>query len=443
MKLRAKKDFFISYNRNDEGWAEWIAWQLEEAGYTTVIQKWDMEPGSNFILEMQRAAELCERTLIVLSPHFLAAEYTQPEWAQAFARDPTGEKRLLIPVRVAECELKGFFKPLVYIDFYPLCKEPPKGESAQRELIRQLRYRLLKGVELHRRKPDSEPRPPGFGDPLGGAEETTPDSQEVQDYLDSLVEGVRNIDLFHLKHLTGGMPFPIDQVYIPLKVNPRLLRVEATEDRQLRYLAEDQKEPRELGELLTRLFELPDYRCMLVLGKPGAGKTTLLKYLAYHYASGRQETIAPGLRARVPFFVRLKDVATELVGKSERDYPTLAEVIRSNLQASGSTLAPSPTQLKLWLRGKVLVLLDGLDEVTDKVQRKTVADWVKRAVKNHSEATFIISSRVYGYNPYYAPDQHFTVEVDDLNISQRADLVHRWFGHVHRQRQLFSRTLSW
>jgi hypothetical protein len=137
-----KKDFFISYNHQDEGWAEWIAWQLEEVGYEVLIQKWDMGPGSHFVQERQRAAEVCHRTLIVLSPRFLASEYTQPEWTQAFARDPTGEKRLLIPVRVAECELQGFFKPLVYIDFFPLVTEPPASEQDKREVIRQLRQRL-------------------------------------------------------------------------------------------------------------------------------------------------------------------------------------------------------------------------------------------------------------------------------------------------------------
>ena len=30
------KDFFISYNQADRAWAEWIAWILEEAGYTVV-----------------------------------------------------------------------------------------------------------------------------------------------------------------------------------------------------------------------------------------------------------------------------------------------------------------------------------------------------------------------------------------------------------------------
>jgi hypothetical protein len=26
-------DFFVSYNRHDRQWAEWIAWQLEEDGF--------------------------------------------------------------------------------------------------------------------------------------------------------------------------------------------------------------------------------------------------------------------------------------------------------------------------------------------------------------------------------------------------------------------------
>jgi TIR domain len=31
------KDFFVSYTKTDKAWAEWIAWTLEAAGYSTVI----------------------------------------------------------------------------------------------------------------------------------------------------------------------------------------------------------------------------------------------------------------------------------------------------------------------------------------------------------------------------------------------------------------------
>ena len=81
-----RKDFFVSYTGVDRQWAEWIAWVLEEAGHTVVLQAWDFRPGSNFVLAMQQAAEQAERTIAVLSPDLLASRFTAPEWAAAFAK---------------------------------------------------------------------------------------------------------------------------------------------------------------------------------------------------------------------------------------------------------------------------------------------------------------------------------------------------------------------
>ena len=78
------KDFFVSYNRADRPWAEWVAWQLEEEGYTTVLQAWDFPPGSNFIVEMHRAAIDTERTIAIVSPHYLTAVFTQPGMGRRF-----------------------------------------------------------------------------------------------------------------------------------------------------------------------------------------------------------------------------------------------------------------------------------------------------------------------------------------------------------------------
>src|ERR1051326_2561721 len=65
---RVLRDFFISYHHHDRGWAEWIAWCLEAAGYTTLIQAWDIRPGSTFLEEMRAATVLTRRTIAVLSP---------------------------------------------------------------------------------------------------------------------------------------------------------------------------------------------------------------------------------------------------------------------------------------------------------------------------------------------------------------------------------------
>jgi TIR domain/Putative transposase len=106
------KNFFISYNRADRSWAEWVAWHLEEAGYTTVLQAWDFRPGSNFAVDMQRATSVAERTIAILSPDYLASSFTQPEWAAAFARDPTGENGLLLPVLVRDCDPIGMLRQI-------------------------------------------------------------------------------------------------------------------------------------------------------------------------------------------------------------------------------------------------------------------------------------------------------------------------------------------
>jgi hypothetical protein len=36
---------FVSYTGADQAWAEWIAWQLEQAGHQAVVQAWDFSAG--------------------------------------------------------------------------------------------------------------------------------------------------------------------------------------------------------------------------------------------------------------------------------------------------------------------------------------------------------------------------------------------------------------
>jgi tetratricopeptide (TPR) repeat protein len=137
------KDFFISYNKADKAWAEWIAWTLEEAGYSIFIQAWDFRPGGNFVLKMHEAAAKTQRTIAVLSEDYLSAEYTHPEWGAAFARDPKGEGRVLIPVRVKKCNPEGLHSSIIYIDLVGHSEE-----EACKEILEGLKERA---------KPDKAP----------------------------------------------------------------------------------------------------------------------------------------------------------------------------------------------------------------------------------------------------------------------------------------------
>jgi hypothetical protein len=71
--LASTRDFFISYAHADLGWAEWIAWELEAAGYTTLLQGWDFQAGSNFVLEMDGALQGATTIIAVLSSNYLSS----------------------------------------------------------------------------------------------------------------------------------------------------------------------------------------------------------------------------------------------------------------------------------------------------------------------------------------------------------------------------------
>jgi TIR domain len=143
------KDFFISYNKNDKQWAEWIAWTLEEASYTVVIQEWDFRPGGNFALDMNKAVDDTQSTIAVLSENFLQSDYTAPEWAAAFARDPRSAQRKLIPVRVGECHPTGLLAQIQYVDLVGLTEETAKD----------LVLSALKGRAKPRQKPSFPGQP--------------------------------------------------------------------------------------------------------------------------------------------------------------------------------------------------------------------------------------------------------------------------------------------
>jgi hypothetical protein len=137
-----KRDFFVSFNQADRAWASWIAWALEEAGYSVWFQDWDFR--GNFVLEMDRAHQQSRRTIAVLSPDYLTSRFAAPEWAARFAQDATSGHDLLIPVRVRPCELEGLLAQIVYVDLVGC------GEVAARD-------KLLRRIESIRLKPTSHP----------------------------------------------------------------------------------------------------------------------------------------------------------------------------------------------------------------------------------------------------------------------------------------------
>jgi hypothetical protein len=113
-------DFFLSYAAEDRPWAEWVAWHLEADGYRVLIQAWDFVPGSNWQRGMHRGVTQAQRTIALLSPSYLTSRYGQAEWQAAYAADPDGFARKLLPIRIKDCARPGPLGAVISIDLFDL-----------------------------------------------------------------------------------------------------------------------------------------------------------------------------------------------------------------------------------------------------------------------------------------------------------------------------------
>jgi len=136
--------FFVSYAGVDVAWAEWVAWTLEAGGHQTLIQAWDFGAGSHFVGEMHRALASSRRTVAVLSDAYLKSAFATEEWQAVWAADPAGMKRLLLVVRVEDCDQPGLLRQVVSVDLF----------GVERDEARQ---RLLDAIAGRRGKPELEP----------------------------------------------------------------------------------------------------------------------------------------------------------------------------------------------------------------------------------------------------------------------------------------------
>jgi len=124
--------FFISRAGEDHEWSVWVAGVLEEAEHKYFLQDHHIKPGNSFAHEEREAMELCDHVIALLSPDYFAKEHPMAEFESAWARDPLGKKRLLIPVRVRDCDIPKLYSPIVYLDLRV------QDEAAKRMLLARI-----------------------------------------------------------------------------------------------------------------------------------------------------------------------------------------------------------------------------------------------------------------------------------------------------------------
>ncbi|MCP3916640.1 MAG: DUF4062 domain-containing protein [bacterium] len=178
-----------------------------------------------------------------------------------------------------------------------------------------------------------------------------------------------------------------------------------------------------MTEAFQRAQQHGGRRGLVLLGEPGAGKTTHLKRLLLWVR--KRGTAELGLPADVvPVFLALRDLDAGLddfLQSQLDDHPHL-------------DLAPG-FAAGLRKRGKLLFLLDGLDEIRRTEEREKVVRWIEAALAAYPDSWFVVTCRYAGYRGLA---EQFSAEFLELHLrpmneDQARSFVHNWFRIVEAE----------
>jgi predicted NACHT family NTPase len=157
---------------------------------------------------------------------------------------------------------------------------------------------------------------------------------------------------------------------------------------------------------------------LAILGKPGAGKTTFLQYIALQCIQGKYKA------DYIPLFISLRAFATQTNDLNLLNY--------INHLWSGYDISSEQIETLLQ-QGKILILLDGLDEIpTDNNQQilQQIQQFADVSYQNQIIVTCRLAAQQYHF-------QGFTyVELADFDRTQVETFVHKWFiAKANNQKQ--------
>lgn len=252
------------------------------------------------------------------------------------------------------------------------------------------------------------------------------DMTDEEKYRAALKEELGHIDLLGSPDIESKA-VKLEDAFVSLCISQNWRSEERfTKKKEMMDFEMERERPLTPAEAMKRAFK--KHRLLLVIGDPGSGKTTLLKYYAVNCLDKKYREF--GFTEDVfPIFFPLR----ELDFNKENNEPTL---LPQNLEkwSERHLLNISAQQFYDWLHTrKTLVLLDGLDEISSKVQRQKVCRWIKDMSNGLKNACFVVTSRFTGYRKLDGIElevPHLRADIMDFSPDQQELFLKKWFRAV-------------
>ena len=157
-----------------------------------------------------------------------------------------------------------------------------------------------------------------------------------------------------------------------------------------RGLEEKTEKSGEKDDSVTALEQVNDCQRNVVVGAPGSGKSTFLEWLQLMAASAEEELIL-GDRQAIPLLLRMREL-------DPKDLPRGAALIeKATASKDRADLMPPGWTDRQMEAGRVLFILDGLDETEPELRDRYVFPWLEEICADYPDCAFLVSSRPVGY----------------------------------------------
>ncbi len=270
--------------------------------------------------------------------------------------------------------------------------------------------------------------PDGFAE---SREEPRRDLKELFYYQETLKADLGSITMLGLPGVESTRVNLDDNTFVPLRLSDKPKEGDFCDGQNMRQGDERGERIFYPDELMKRAFrDGRGLRLLLVIGDPGAGKTTLLKYYAL-CALDPERSNRLGFSCRVNvFYLPLRELVRHEKENDKACYDSLPANLSLWYKRHHHTL--SEDVFNDWLQdGTSLVLLDGLDEISNTEKRKEVCRWIDNAWSGFNKAFFVVTSRATGYRKdeeiELEPDYE-RADVQDFKPEQQESFIKKWFN---------------